>query len=214
MAVKRVEAANKLDISHFCEQYFPKDELDQLQTKIRTVSSPEATVSCADARGLSTAQLNACLDLVEETSADDYRGSEAGWSRTKKRKEMKLPDMRYLLVSDSLDNISSTSVKGFVSFMVTYEDGAEVIYVYEIHLSSALRGKGVGQHLMRAVEAIGARIGLRKAMLTVFRINERAVKWYAALGYAEDEFSPPPRRLRDGVLKEPTYLILSKPLQG
>lgn len=213
MTDKLVESTNKLDIQQLLAKYYPGDQLNDLEARIRLATSPDVCILRTDARRLSAAQLNACLDLVEETSADDYRVSESGWSRSQKRKEMKLPDLRYLLLSDVSSNVSPLGLAGFISFMVTYEDGYEVLYIYEIHLCPAWQGKGLGRHLMDTVETIGANAGLTKSMLTVFKANERAVDWYRKSGYSMDEFSPPARRLRGGVLKDPTYVILSKPLQ-
>ena len=121
---------------------------------------------------------------------------------------MKLPDLRYVVL---LEN--QHAVAGFISFMITYEDGHEVLYVYEIHFQPRLQGKGLGKLLMNYVEAIGQKVGVDKVMLTVFRANQRAVDWYSRLGYVEDEFSPGPRRLRNGTVKEPSYFILSKRLK-
>ena len=96
--------------------------------------------------------------------------------------------------------------------MLTYEDGYEVIYCYEIHISSRLRGHGVGKHLMRLMEDIGRRVGVEKAMLTVFLENQGGLAFYEKMGYHEDDYSPEPRKLRNGVIKKPDYVILSKPL--
>lgn len=133
---------------------------------------------------------------------------------------MKLPDMKYLIVrsppsgTDAADEPDSPdTVLGFVSFMVTYEDGKEVIYCYEIHLSENARGKGLGKLLMGKMEEIGRRVGLEKAMLTVFKSNEMAREFYRRNGYVVDEYSPKPRRLRNGTVKEFGYEILSKSLK-
>jgi N-alpha-acetyltransferase 40 len=214
MPEKLVEATNKLDIQQLFAEYLPHSELHQLEAGVGESTLSGVSIARVDARGLTSGQLNACLDLVEETSAEDYHASETGWSRTKKRREMKLPDLRYILLSDPSDTPKDPKIVGFVSFMVTYEDGYEVIYIYEIHLSPPLQGKGVGRHLLRAVETIGANVGVEKIMLTVFKANERAANWYRKSGYAVDDFSPPARRLRNGVVKEPTYVILSKPLRA
>lgn len=126
---------------------------------------------------------------------------------------MKLPDMRYLLVKAVAENIvDGAEVDGFLSFMLTYEDGYEVIYCYEIHLKPLLRGNGVGKQLIGMMEEVGRKAGVAKAMLTVFVENEGALKFYDKLGYEEDEFSPGPKKLRNGVVKNPTYIILSKSL--
>lgn len=190
------------------------------------------------AASISDADLDACLDLIELTSSEAYAASGAGWSRPKKRKEMKLPDMKYLIVrgagdarqpagpdadkpkedssgpeQDSTSPADKTGVLGFLSFMVTYEDGKEVVYCYEIHLSPMARGRGLGGLLMGRMEEIGRSVGLEKAMLTVFKSNETARRFYERGGYGVDESSPQPRRLRNGTIKEFEYLILSKKLR-
>lgn len=96
--------------------------------------------------------------------------------------------------------------------MLTVEDDYPVIYIYEIHLSSSVRRCGLGKYLMRLVEDIGFRAGVAKAMLTVFTSNTRAEAFYKNLGYAVDEFSPRPRKLRGGGTKGPDYIIMSKAL--
>jgi N-alpha-acetyltransferase 40 len=64
---------------------------------------------------------------------------------------------------------------------------------------------------MKLLDEIGARVpDTEKVMLTCFTSNERGVKFYEKLGYATDEFSPPPRILRNGTKVEAEYVILSK----
>ncbi|KAL2699013.1 hypothetical protein AAEP93_010401 [Penicillium crustosum] len=258
-----VEQTNALSIDDFIAQYVtpptqlgdpakngatdqPTPSQDQQQQDM----SPTPRVDIYSAATISAADLEACLDLIEETSNEAYSASPAGWSRTKKRKEMKLPDMKYLILrdtpndsgdssgqvpgekkSDADDNkplspppkesdesipstgAGSPNVLGFLSFMVTYEDGKEVVYCYEIHLSPAARGRGVGRLLMGQMEGIGRAVGLEKSMLTVFKSNEIARRFYARLGYGVDEYSPRPRMLRNGTIKDVDYLILSKVLK-
>jgi hypothetical protein len=63
---------------------------------------------------------------------------------------------------------------------------------------------------MRHLEIIGSKIpDTAKTMLTCFVSNQRGVRFYEKLGYAKDEYSPPPRMLRNGVV-ESEYVILSK----
>lgn len=139
-------------------------------------------------------------------------------------KEMKSPDLRYLLIkkkaaqaalveadSEKSSNASEDLI-GFLSFMLTHEDGYEVIYCYEIHLQTEFQGSGAGKTLIGIMEMVGKRAEVAKAMLTVFVENKGALKFYERLGYVKDEFSPAPRKLRNGVMKYPTYLILSKSL--
>ena len=130
---------------------------------------------------------------------------------------MRLPDLKYILLRQRIKDKGHDAVSGlsgFLSFMLTYEDGHEVIYCYEVHFSPQLRGMGLGKRLMEMMEEVGKKAGVEKAMLTVFKANKAAIRFYERLGYEEDEYSPRPRKLRGGVVKEPDYMILSKPLVG
>ena len=166
---------------------------------------------------ISSPDLNACLNLVARTSSADYKASSIGWSPARKRAEMQLDDMKYLLWSRKSGhgyNLTTYKVEGFLSFMLTYEDGIPVIYCYEIHLKPKLQGRGIGRDLMEMMEGVGRKAGVKKAMLTVFTRNKATRGWYERMGYRVDEFSPSPKRLRGGRTKEPEYVILSKPLVG
>lgn len=238
-----MERTNALSIEDFITQYVPPTE-KQTEKSPETPKTSDPTsaeqspgnISTApldvySAATISPADLEACLDLVELTSSQAYAVSGAGWSRAKKRKEMKLPDMKYLIVrgagrpTEKETNQSAAAdqanepdtnradVLGFLSFMVTYEDGKEVIYCYEIHLAPAARGHGLGRLLMSRMEQIGRSVGLEKAMLTVFKSNDAARRFYQKGGYVVDEYSPQPRRLRNGTVKEFDYEILSKSLR-
>lgn len=158
------------------------------------------------AKNLNEGDLKACLDLLQDTSFADYKNSSTGWSRAQKRKELRLPDLRYVLLRQSQDGL----ISGFMSFMLTFEDGYEVVYLYEIHLRPELQGLGVGKEMIATLESAGKYAEVNKAMLTVFKANEKALHFYEKLGYEEDDFSPRPKRLRNGIVKEADYIILSK----
>ena len=126
---------------------------------------------------LCSQDLTACLELVEVTSGKHYRESRQGWSGRRKRSEMELWDLRYLVVrevglgigeweddedAEGVGNRGGSEkvgeeiiveergaegegegegeIKGFMSFMPTFEDGIKVVYLYEIHLMDELRG--------------------------------------------------------------------------
>lgn len=64
---------------------------------------------------------------------------------------------------------------------------------------------------MRHLEAIASKVpDVEKVMLTCFLSNQRALRFYEKLGYLKDEFSPPPKVLRNGTKVEVDYVILSK----
>jgi len=177
---------------------------------------------CSSA-SISPSDFDACFALVKLTSSDTYKKSSVGWSPAKKKNEMRLPDMRYILLVRNERNAQKQSepaagkaerdIGGFLSFMVTYEDGIEVLYCYELHMAPVLQRVGLGKQLIGLYEKIGRNVGLRKGMLTVFKSNQTALQFYRKLGYSEDEFSPRPMRLRNGNIKDFDYLILSKDLE-
>jgi len=76
-----------------------------------------------------------CFGLIEETSREDYEKSTKRWNAGDKRREMRSPGLRYLLVKDEAGRM-----RGFTSLMPTYEEGQPVAYCYEIHLKPELRG--------------------------------------------------------------------------
>lgn len=84
---------------------------------------------------MSNSELNACLDLVDETSGAAYRSSSIGWHVKAKKTEMRSPDLRYILIKDA-----DEAIKGFTSMMPTFENGEPVVYCFEIHLKPELQG--------------------------------------------------------------------------
>lgn len=219
---KLVETVNSLGHADFTRRFLEVEDVAQTCEDIAYKTDRQVTVDLMFAENLKSSSKNvfdSCFKLIQESSAADYAASEVKWSAPSKRREMVLPDMRYLVlrgkaeddnVTLSAGQLADQETLGFVSFMITYEDGFEVLYVYEIHLCEDFRGQGVGTLLMNIVEDIGRKAGVEKCMLTVFKSNKKAVKWYERCGYTLDDFSPRPRVLRNGRFQQPTYLILSK----
>ncbi|CAF9931539.1 MAG: hypothetical protein ALECFALPRED_005031 [Alectoria fallacina] len=210
----RLDALKDLPLSTFRAKLWPHNDSC---FKISGPTDDESwRLQLRTSEGLSDAEFTSCFSLVRETSAADYKASPDGWHPVKKRKEMRLRDMRYILLGRASlrqpEGGPCLPVDGFLSFMLTWEDGIEVIYCYEIHLDEHVRGRGMGKRLMGCLEEVGRKAEVKKAMLTVFKKNKAAVKFYERLGYGEDEFSPRPKKLRNGVVKELDYLIMSKSL--
>ncbi|PTU20773.1 hypothetical protein P175DRAFT_0516413 [Aspergillus ochraceoroseus IBT 24754] len=236
-----VERTNKLSLEEFLSLYVPSSELRFRRGNQRSNSRPpsvntsynstgqeeekEYTLEIHTAGTIPAVDLEECYKLIELTSSSAYKSSSIGWSPSEKKKEMKLPDMKYMILRqasapasrDAVQGDSSSSpvggFLGFLEFMITYEDGKEVAYCYEIHLLPKAQRQRLGEELMMRFERVGQRIGLEKAMLTVFKSNTQAANFYGRVGYEEDENSPRPRRLRNGMVKEADYRIMSKSLQ-
>ncbi|TVY31341.1 N-alpha-acetyltransferase, partial [Lachnellula subtilissima] len=172
-------------------------------------TSASYSITLQTAASLPTPDFKACFNLISTTSSADYKKSPDGWKPRSKQKEMKLLDLKYLIVKSS--NEEEEGVQGFASIMPTYEDDYPVLYIYEIHLCSALQGTGLANTLMKLILDIAHKIpSTQKVMLTCFTCNERAVRFYEKAGFAKDEFSPLPKMLRNGSKKEVDYVILSK----
>ena len=84
---------------------------------------------------MSNVELDACFNLIDETSGQAYRSSSVGWHVGPKKEEMRSPDLRYILVKDA-----EGVLKGFTSMMPTIENSDPVVYCFEIHLKPELQG--------------------------------------------------------------------------
>ncbi|KAK1999125.1 acetyltransferase [Colletotrichum falcatum] len=182
-------------------------------------------LSLKSAPELSQRELQACFDLVERTSGADYRASRHGWKPSAKMREMRSPELRYILVKEAgadgggeatgEEEGEGGRICGFTSLMPTFEEGEAVIYCYEIHLEEELRGTGMGRGLMDRLVRVAESIpGVEKVMLTCFVANAGARAFYERLGFERDAVSPPERTLRSGTVFVPDYLIMSKRVSG
>ncbi|ORY94828.1 hypothetical protein BCR43DRAFT_494655 [Syncephalastrum racemosum] len=142
-----------------------------------------------------------------------YAESKDGWNDAHKKKEMRVPEARYL-IARSADE--PHDLKGFLYFQLLYEETmddnvmAAVAYCFELQIAPAARNQGIGEFLLQLLCHIGHHWNMEKVMLTVFKANERAMRFYTQkLGFDLDEISPgkvlPPSRMR-----EFDYEILSR----
>ncbi|KAK4162390.1 acyl-CoA N-acyltransferase [Cladorrhinum sp. PSN259] len=214
MAPKRRRAPTDLiDIANGkTDEQFIADYLqsDWITTWTHPKTSETYTLSLIQPSKLSDTDLQACFDLIAETSKHDYENSAGKWKPAHKLKEMKSPELRYILVKD----FAGKTVRGFTSLMPTYEDGQPVIYCYEIHLKPELQGSGLGRLLMGMLVKVAERVPpVKKVMLTCFLANERGVRFYQGLGFEKDEISPVERRLRGNKVVKVDYVIMSREVE-
>ncbi|TVY37972.1 N-alpha-acetyltransferase [Lachnellula occidentalis] len=203
-----IEVANDKPLNDFIKEYLPPTGDWTSWTHPTTSSTYSITLQTA--ASLPTPDFRACFNLISTTSSADYKKSPDGWKPRSKQKEMKLLDLKYLVVKSSPDDKGKEEVQGFASIMPTYEDDIAVLYIYEIHLCSALQGTGLANTLMKLILDIAHKIpSTKKVMLTCFTCNERAMRFYTKAGFAKDEFSPAAKVLRNGSRKELDYVILS-----
>lgn len=201
-----IEDANRIPLETLRSDYlFPGRTFTNF---VHPHNELEYAITLETSASISPTDMKACFRLVQETSAEYYRSSSGKWTPSNKKNEMRLPDLRYLLVKrvspietnvthqehfesigkpTTCDDVikvqengrDKSPVEAFLSFMFTYEDGCEVVYCYEIHLSASLRGCGLGSRLMSLMETAGRSIGVEKTMLTVFLANQEALRFYS-----------------------------------
>ncbi|KAF4472302.1 hypothetical protein FALBO_793 [Fusarium albosuccineum] len=199
-----IEIANRISDEDFVKEYV-KPSSDDWPQWTHPKNEAVFTLSLSLPAAMRHEDLEACFNLVNETSGADYRGSSLGWHPAEKKKEMRSPDLRYILVKDGHDKI-----QGFTSLMPTFENYEPVVYCYEIHLKPELQGKFMG-YLMNVADNIAT---VEKVMLTCFVSNASGLKFYEKLGFSQDETSPRERKLRGGKVVTPDYVILSRPTTG
>ncbi|KAI8096303.1 uncharacterized protein BX664DRAFT_363816 [Halteromyces radiatus] len=124
------------------------------------------------------------------------------------------PEARYLIARSTND---PTDLKGFLMFQMVEEETmdddvmAEVAYCYELQLSEDARNQGLGEYLMDLLFQIGHHWKMEKVMLTVFKKNKGAMRFYTErMGFSLDEISPGACLPRSKARRF-DYEILSKP---
>lgn len=150
--------------------------------------------------------LDACLDLFENNMGEMYKNSSWGLNMKEKKDELTHEKARYLIVSSQEESVKK--MLAFAHFRFEEDDDdkptAEVLYLYEIQIDTLVQRNGLGKRMMDILEMIATEYGMRKVMLTVFKINKEALAFYNKLNYVIDESSP------SEFGEEADYEILSK----
>ncbi|KAI9219294.1 acyl-CoA N-acyltransferase [Blastocladiella britannica] len=157
---------------------------------------------------------DACFALVEANMQDQYNAVDV-WDRDEKRAELLDPQMRFLVLVDHLE-----SVCGALIFQFSTEEDADgdwenpIGYCYEIQVRSDCQGLGMGKFMVQWVADICHGAQMKQLLLTVFKINEQAIKFYLKQGFRIDGTSPSNFEDEDGNPLDVNYEILSLDLVG
>ncbi|KAI7865155.1 hypothetical protein BDF14DRAFT_1875660 [Spinellus fusiger] len=106
---------------------------------------------------------------------------------------MMAPEARYLVARSTTH---PNDLYGFLMFQMVEEETmdddvmAQVAYCYELQLVETVRNHGLGEYLMDILDKIGSYWKMDKVMLTVFKANKGAFKFYKRIGFTLDEISP------------------------
>eukprot|EP00980_Cylindrotheca_fusiformis_P018781 scaffold6265_cov193-Cylindrotheca_fusiformis.AAC.1 len=147
------------------------------------------SVEFAVADKIPDTQLKACLSLFEKNMGDLYRNSSWGLNMDEKRGELTHKNARFLLLTTA-----DGSLGGFVHFRFEYDDEDHptraALYLYEIQIDQEYHRQGIGKKIMGMLETIGTDAEVSHIVLTVFKANETAIKFYEKLDYRIDETDP------------------------
>ncbi|KAL1892781.1 N alpha-acetyl-transferase [Sporothrix stenoceras] len=218
-----IDTANKKSDADFIKDYL-EPKVPEFKPWATSWSRPGVpgcadevfSITCASPANMDEETLEECFELVEITSSNDYEMSTQKWRPGHKRKEMRSPDLKYIVVRGPQHAMTPKNPKGpvlaFTSLMPAFEEGHAVVYCYEIHISRWLQGDGLGRLLLGYQSIVAHNLGppVSKVMLTCFLSNYYALGFYKKLGFKVDESAPKTRELRGGKTFVPDYTILSK----
>merc|ERR1711992_371342 len=141
-------------------------------------------------------------DLLERNMKDLYIQSEWGYNPETKRSELMEDAAWYLLAREA----ESNKPVAFSHFRFDMDHDDDVLYCYEIQLEESVRRKGLGKFMMKVLELMMMKSDMLKIMLTVFKHNDVASKFFKeVLKYDIDETCP-----YDTVYEQFDYEILSR----
>ncbi|KIH87675.1 hypothetical protein SPBR_05235 [Sporothrix brasiliensis 5110] len=96
-----IDTANKKSDTEFVKSYLEPEVPNSIPWKTswtRPGTNEVYSIRLARPANLDEATLETCYTLIETTSRGDYEGSRLRWRPNHKRQEMRLPDLRYILV--------------------------------------------------------------------------------------------------------------------
>jgi len=185
------------------------DPLVGFPTELLSIASKrdgdqDLTIRFSPSTGLSTVEFERIMSLFLANMEKMYEESSWGLEKEEKSKELKHTNARFLLLETS----GTGNLAGFVHFRFDYDDcdapTQGVLYIYEIQIDTSFQRQGLGKKLMHLSERIAKKAEVSKVMLTVFKKNHNAMKFYEDMDYEIDESSPSKHN-------DPTdYEILSK----
>ncbi len=143
--------------------------------------------------------------LERDNMKDLYENCAWGWHEKKKRAEMRDDRARYLIAKDSVGN-----VQAFSHYRFDIDFDVPVLYCYELQLLPKVRRLGLGKFMLQTLELIAFTNDMRKVVLTVFKNNSDACRFFEKLRYEVDETSPEYDENDDDSDDSCHYIIMSK----
>lgn len=191
------------------------NECENLLTKVKLSSNRKYRFHLLHSKHINQPILDKLMLLFESLMRDKYEKSSWGWDGEKKFAEWRNPKSRFIIVTkndicDASETVTfgqlpedDDEIIGFMCFR--YETGAEknecALYLYELHIDIEYQRQGLGEELMQMAKILAVEFKMDKIMLTVFRSNKPAIKFYNKLKFVTDKSSPN--------ISEADYMIMS-----
>ncbi|KAL4147439.1 hypothetical protein PRNP1_011195 [Phytophthora ramorum] len=160
-----------------------------------TRNGTNVSIRGSQSKDLSETTRDSVVTLFENNMKTLYQASDWGYDAAAKCMELFEDEARYLLAFDesaaSLGSESASPLVGFAHFRFVEDDGALVLYLYEVQLAPTAQRHGLGKFLMQLLLLVARKHGMELMVLTVFKNNTGAMRFYRErLGFEIDETSP------------------------
>lgn len=167
---------------------------------------------------LSKPEASACFALAKEHMQKEYDASGYGWDDDDKWGEICSREARLLLLFDAAS--PARPLVGFVSFRLTLQgecwnamEGAPCLFVYDLHVASEYRRKGVGKQLLLTLEIMAKRANLGYVCALLTSASEQAATFFSSVkGWRDDTASIKHMEAADP--DDDTFRVYAKCLDG
>ncbi|KAF8314982.1 hypothetical protein DL93DRAFT_2227690 [Clavulina sp. PMI_390] len=144
-----------------------------------------------DALGVSEQTRQAVWELYADNMRTTLLASSFGWDPVDKKKEIFHKHGRLLLIHAPETN----RLLGFSSYRFDVDENPDevfedVLYIYEVQVAPFARRHGLGDLMIRSMEALASHARMLKVMLTVLVGNAAAIGLYSRAGFTVDPTSP------------------------
>ena len=125
------------------------------------------------------------VDLFENNMKDFYEQSNDGYNSIDKRNELFSNQSRYLIIL--VENV----IIAFVHFRFDMDYGNRVLYLYELQINMKYQGQGLGKWIIEQLKLICQKTQMMKIVLTVHKINQKAIDFYMKKCLFQLDFTNP-----------------------
>uniref|UniRef100_A0A1I8GAZ1 N-alpha-acetyltransferase 40 n=3 Tax=Macrostomum lignano TaxID=282301 RepID=A0A1I8GAZ1_9PLAT len=140
-------------------------------------------LECRRADDVSADDRDVIMQLISDNMSALYAESSWGWKEREKKREI-FDDRHYFLLAR---RDSDKKLVGLANIRFDLDFNAPVLYCYELQVRSDCQGQGLGKFLLLSMQIMATRARMAKLMVTVFKANERTLKFFYDMRFKRDE---------------------------